>query len=338
MKLVGKKDAVRIARLEYNCMAAVHEYARENNIECDSRRHNTVDVFYDETQWQRAQESVALIRELMGADDPAARYTFHDPEETSSEFLSPGSLGSLSYEAGSLSAYKFTIGVLKLALQKGLKLHTNTPVKSIVRVKADGQDAHWLVNTNRGTILARTLVLATNGYTAHLYPPLQSTIVPFRGIITAQRPGRNLPQTGLPTSFSYIYDQGFEYMITRPAGSLNEGDIVIGGGLTKTKEEGLEEFGQTDDTVLNDDIVQYLRECTVRYFGKDNWGADHASGRVRHAWSGIMGYSADGHPLVGPVPGQQGLFIDASFQGHGMVLCFLCAKAAAAMPYAEDGI
>lgn len=50
-----------------------------------------------------------------------------------------------------------------------------------------------------------------------------------------------------------------------------------------------------------------------------------------------MGYSADGHPLVGPMPDEEGLWIDASFQGHGMVLCWLCAKAVSEMVLGKDG-
>jgi glycine/D-amino acid oxidase-like deaminating enzyme len=41
-------------------------------------------------------------------------------------------------------------------------------------------------------------------------------------------------------------------------------------------------------------------------------------------WSG---YSSDSHPFVGEVPGKPNVFISAGFQGHGMVMCFLCAKA-----------
>lgn len=331
VRLVGEDDAIKIARLEYNCMVAVHDFIKEQRIPCDNRRLDTVDVFYNQVQWNRAQQSVALMRKLMGDSDPAAKYQFWSPEETASKFLAQGALGSLSYEAGSLSAYRFTIGVLKLALDKGLNLQTNTAVTSIHKINGDGESTRWLVRTTRGNITSRTLILATNGYTAHLYPQLQGTIVPFRGIITAQRPGNKLPQTGLPTTFSYIYEKGYEYMITRPAGSKHEGDFVIGGGLTKTDDDGAGEYGQTDDTVLNDDIVKYLTECTTTYFGPENWGSDHKEGRIRHAWSGIMGYSADGYPLVGPMPDEGGLFIDASFQGHGMVLCFLCAKAVTAM-------
>lgn len=40
-----------------------------------------------------------------------------------------------------------------------------------------------------------------------------------------------------------------------------------------------------------------------------------------------MGFSGDGFPLVGPMPGEKGLYIAAAFQGHGMVNCLMCAKA-----------
>ena len=328
VKAAGEQDAIRIAQLEYKCMVTVHAFCRQQGIQCDNRRCDTVDVFYDEGQWQKAQKSVAMMKQLMGSD-PAANYTFYTPEETSSKFSAVSSLGSLTYEAGSLSAYRFTIGVLKLALSKGLNLQTNTPATSITKEPSTNK---WTITTPRGPITTPTLILATNGYTPHLYPRLLGTIVPFRGIITAQRPGLSLPQTGFPHTYSYIYASGYEYMITRPQGSKHEGDIVIGGGLTKTADgSGLTEYGNTDDTALDADIVEYLTNCTETFFGKENWGKDHAEGRVRHTWSGIMGYSADGYPLVGPVPGEQGLYIDASFQGHGMVLCFLCARAVSAM-------
>jgi glycine/D-amino acid oxidase-like deaminating enzyme len=310
-------------------MTTVHAFIAAHSIPCDALRCDTVDVFYDQAQWDKARESAKLMQKLM-PKHPAARFTFHDTAETAEKFHCPSSLGSLSYEAGSLSAYALTIGVLKLGLEKGLNLQTNTPATHIERV-----DGRWTVDTPRGQITTPTLILATNGYTAHLLPSLQGVIVPYRGIVTAQRPGLSLPQTGLSTTYSFVYEKGYEYMITRPAGSKNEGDVVIGGGLTKAAEEGVGEYGNTDDTALDGDIVEYLTGCTKNFLGP-NWGQDHEEGRIRHVHSGIMGYSGDGYPLVGPVPEQPGLWIDASFQGHGMVLCFLCARALSEMVLGTD--
>ncbi|KAI9872725.1 MAG: hypothetical protein M1830_001257, partial [Pleopsidium flavum] len=315
---LGIDEAIKIARFEYDCIKAVHAFAREHSIECDSRELQTVDVVYDQGQWHEAVEAIGFMRKVMEKDEPAALYKLWSSGEAEKEFLTPGAVGAITYEAGSLSAYKFVIGILKLGLAKGLNLQTNMPATSISRASDSAdQGRTWIVETPRGRIVTEKVVLATNGYTAHLYPALQGVIVPLRGHITAHRPGSGMPPGGLPTTYSFIYDDGYEYMIPRPPGSRFAGDIIIGGGLTKAAEEGLYEYGTTNDTTTDPEIIDYLRETTVTYFG-DNWDQDHTEGRIRREWSGIMGYSADGFPLIGQMPGEEGLYITASFQGHGM--------------------
>lgn len=320
----GEEEAAKIARFEYNCMKAVHAFAREHDIQCDSWQGDTVDIIYDEGQWKRAKFAVAEIQRVLGDKDPAAVYSFWSTDEVERKFLAAGALGAVSYEAGSLSAYRFVTGLLELAVMKGLNLQTETPALRIT--KPSTGHFQWAIDTPRGRIMSQKVILATNGYTAYLHPAFQSIIVPLRGHMTAQIPGTALPKDGLQTTYSFIYDNGYEYMVPRPRDSRLAGDIMIGGGLTMAPDEGLYEFGNTDDTATEPVIVDYLRQSTKRYFGQ-NWGEDRPDRRLRAAWSGIMGYSADGFPFVGQVPGERGLYIAASFQGLGMVLCFHSAKA-----------
>ena len=320
---LGVEEAVRIARFEFDTMRAVHAFAREHGIDCDSWQGDTVDIIYDEDEWRLAKVSVCKLQEALGPHDPAARYVFWTADETEKKFSTPNALGAVSYEAGSLSAYKFVVGVLKLALDRGLKLHAETPATALNRT-----DGGWVVETPRGSITAEKVVLATNGYTAHLYAPLQGVIVPLRGHVTAQRPGLGLPSTGLPATYSFIYKGAYEYMIPRPPGTKFAGDIVIGGASTKKPNGGIDEFGSTDDDQVDSTISKCLEDCTADYFAQ-YWGEDDPRGRIRRIWTGIMGYSSDSSPFVGEA--EPGLFVAASFQGHGMVLCFLCAKALSIM-------
>lgn len=274
------------------------------------------------------------MREAMPDDlEGAARYVFWEKEEARERFRVKGEdfVGAVSYEAGSLSAYRFVIGVLKLCLGKGLELYTNTPATNLEK----GEDGLWVVETPRGVIRAKRVVLSTNAYTGYLWKGFQGAIVPMRGQITAHRPGQNMPKEGLGYTYSFIYSNGYEYMIPRPPGSKYANDIIIGGGLVIAANEGLEEFGTVDDTDVNPTISKYLTETTSRYFG-DAWGDDHPDGRVRKEWSGIMGFSSDGFPYIGEVPGERELWVAASFQGHGMVLCWLCAEALAGMIMGEE--
>lgn len=327
-KTLDTTAAVKIARLELANINAMHAFAKEHAIPCDSNRCETVDIIYDKSQWENAHQAVEAMRHALGPNDPAAEYTFHPLSAVREQFYCAGSdpepVGAVSYAAGSISAYKLGVGVLKLALERGLNLQTNTPAQSVTR--DSDVPGKWVVQTPRGRIVADRVVLATNGYTAHLWEPFQGAIVPLRGQITAHRPGGNLVKPGLALTYSFIYQNGYEYMIPRPVGSVNAGDIIIGGGVTEGPQQGLLEYGTTDDTMITPDISSYLYASTARYFG-ENWGEDHPDGRIRREWTGIMGYSPDGFPYVGEVPGQKGLWISGSFQGHGMVLCWMCAKA-----------
>ncbi|GJC81208.1 putative oxidoreductase OrdL [Colletotrichum liriopes] len=331
---LGTETACLIARLELANVRAVHDFAATHlqDKETESRPCQTVDVIYDPAQWEAAKQAVEAMRKAM-PDEDASRYELYDAEETQSRFhvSGEGLHGGVAYEAGSISAYRFTTGVLELCVNRGLKLFTGTPAVGVKKLEGAAEHGYrWAVETPKGQITARRVVFATNGYTAFLDPRFHESIVPMRGQITAHRPGSGMPNEGLPTTYSFIYEAGYEYMIPKPPGTQFAGDIVIGGGLVRAPEEGLGEYGTTDDSQLNPIISTYLHETTPRYFG-DNWGEDDPEGRVRAEWTGIMGFSPDGFPFVGRVPGEEGLWVSASFQGHGMVLCWMCAKALATM-------
>ena len=325
---LGLDEAIKIARLEYENIRATHAFAREHGIDCASTECETVDVCYSQLQYDIGVEAVKRMKEVLDEHDPVREYILYDSMETEKKFLCPGSVGSFGYAAGSLSAYDFTIGVLKLCLQKGLNLQTNTPAESILQKSPSGNGRiSYTVKTSQGSTTTQNLILATNGYTAELLSMMQGIIVPLHGQVIAQRPGTKMPQTGLPETYSFVEESGYEYMIARPPGSKGEGDIVIGGGIWQLNDAGESRYGNTDDTVIDPTIRDYLRRCTVDYFGTDNWGDDNPKGRVKKEWSGVMGASADGLPYVGEIPGYKGSWISASFNGHGMVWCMKAAEA-----------
>ncbi|KAB5583006.1 FAD dependent oxidoreductase [Coniochaeta sp. 2T2.1] len=342
---LGEEEAIKIAKLEFSNICAVQSFAAAHNlaVEADVNPCNTVDVIYDPEQWEAAQASVQAMRDALGEDDAAAKYELYSPEEVRDRFYCPGGEGEgerveggVGYFAGSLSSYRFTCGLLRMGIARGLNLQTHTPVTGLTKL----DDGRWEVTTPRGKVSARKVVVATNGYTGAILPQFQGVIVPLRGQITAQRPGSRMPFGGcLPTTYSFIYEDGYEYLITRPSGSRFAGDVVVGGGLARADGDGgVGEYGTTDDTAVNARVSEYLRETTPRYFGSDNWGEDDREGRVRAEWTGIMGYSPDGYPFVGEMPGgQRGLWVSAGFQGHGMVLCWKSAEALVEMMEGRDG-
>lgn len=69
---------------------------------------------------------------------------------------------------GTYHPFKYVCGLLRSALSRGVELHTRTKVVGVV---SESADAHH-VTTDRGTIVARRLIVATNAFTSAIFPEL----------------------------------------------------------------------------------------------------------------------------------------------------------------------
>ena len=88
----GECEAARIARFEYRCLKAVHAFAREHEIQCDSWEGSTVDIFHDKEQWKRAKAAVTEMKRVLGDDDAASDYTFSSADEADKKLLAKSPL------------------------------------------------------------------------------------------------------------------------------------------------------------------------------------------------------------------------------------------------------
>jgi glycine/D-amino acid oxidase-like deaminating enzyme len=349
----GLEEAIKITRLEHTNIRSTHAFAKQHSLDCESRPCNTVDIIYDAENFIAAKRAVEIMRRELGEDDStgAGWYRVYEQEEAIQKFfvaeenMNPvmkqrdSVAGAIEYEAGSISAYEFASGVLEMCVKKGMGLQTWTPVIALKRINFG--NSRWAIQTERGTVTANRVVLATNGYTVRLLPWLQKLIVPVRGHIQALVPGpqSTLPAP-LPTTYSFIYRDGYEYMIPRLHLPGNEQHIVMGGGLMLLPNGGESEFGTCDDSYVNPLNTKYLLGSGFGYFGR-NWGTTAHQTETAKEWTGIMGFTLDDHPFVGEVPSRfistetvnegicekSGLFVAAGFNGHGMVLCLKSAEA-----------
>jgi len=110
--------------------------------------------------------------------------------------------------------------------------------------------------------------------------------------------------------------------------------------------------GSADDASLSDVVGDYLRRFLREHFpnlpttattttttSADGAASDTAVGdgdgelAVEAEWTGVLGFTSDGKPLVGPLGafGKPHVYVAAGFCGHGMPQCFGVAKAVALM-------
>ncbi len=148
---------------------------------------------------------------------------------------------------------------------------------------------------------APAVVVATDGFTGSVLPELAATVRPTRGQVLVTEP---LAELRYPRPH-YARD-GYDYWHQRP-----DGRLVIGGNRDAALAEE-----QTAIEVTTPAVQERIEALAGRLIGQ--------SPRVERRWAGVWGTTPDGSPLVGRVPGRDGVWIAGGYSGHGNVLGLAC--------------
>lgn len=156
-----------------------------------------------------------------------------------------GAKGCVSYSAGHLWPYKLICALLQMAVDAGVNLQTHTPVTGVSGT-SDVEGYYTLTTKERGTLRAKKVVYATNGYTSSILPEFENKIVPVRGICSHIVPRRK-PAPHLPNSYIIRWSPTeYEYLIPRLDGS-----IVVGGA----RERYYKDLDSWYNTVEDDKLI-----------------------------------------------------------------------------------
>ena len=211
------------------------------------------------------------------------------------------------------------MSLLTKIVAKGVNLQTRTPVAS-VSPEADST-GRWTVTTPRGSILAKQIIFATNGYTAAIAPQFEQRIVPVRGICSRIVPTKPENTSRLVHTSSLRYGPAlYDYMVPRLDKS-----IVIGGAKQPFWHDKSHWYDVTDDSKLIGPAATYFDGLMQRHFS----GWEESGAYAEMVWTGIMGWTSDSMPYIGDIPGKKGQYIAAGFNGHGMPLIHLASKSLA---------
>ena len=160
---------------------------------------------------------------------------------------------------------------------------------------------------------AEQIVIATDGSGRGLLPELDDALWPARGQVIATE-----PLAERLFDCPHYARHGFDYWQ-----QLEDGRIVLG---------GFRDFSilteMTDDETTTQPIQDALEAFLVELLGEP--------ARVTYRWAGIFGLTQDLLPLVGPVPGHDGVWVAAGYSGHGNVFGLLCGELVAAALLGQD--
>ncbi|KAL4880859.1 FAD dependent oxidoreductase-domain-containing protein [Aspergillus karnatakaensis] len=310
----GTQEALRVMRFEHSHLDEMVKCAKENNIQCDLRLHEGVDVYHDEHTFGRAVRALEAMREH--APDLAARYTVYtDRKDLDARSCPKKSVGAIGMPSGSVWPYKFVTGLLEKYVQDhGLNIQTNTVVTAV-----EESPDKATVKTTRGDISAPILVHATNAWMSHLVSELQPFVSPVRANVQ-----RHLPDTitRVDNSLWFRYaEHDYDYMVQR-----HDGAFIIGRANTGRR-------ATSDDGNMDVLPQTHLRTVVPSIFDFKTKNV-----QVTHAWSGCVAFTQDGNPFIGKWPGanRKHQYVSGGYSGIGMVRAFRSAQALAVMILGEE--
>ena len=246
-----------------------------------------------------SEEELPAVRaehDALAADGFAVEWV---PQEDLPPLLRPHFLGGLYHPPdGATHPGSWTRRLAGLAAEAGAAIAEETRAISVT-----GRE----VRTERGTAAAEHVVVATDGYTHGLLPELDAAVVPARAQVLATAPlAERHFECPVYTRHGYDYWQ-----------QTADGRVVIGGWRDTELER---EF--TRDDAPTPTIQRRIEDFLERLLG--------AAPAVTHRWAGLLGLTSDLLPLVGPVPGREGVWVAGGYSGHGNVLALACGEAVAA--------
>lgn len=283
---LGREAAAEIWRFTQANNRTIAQVVAESGIDCGYLRRGSMSLASEPAELE------ILHRDFLALQSSEVAATLVPREDLPVPFdhLCNGGL----YYAGNA---EMNSGAFVKGVARGLDSRVSIYEESGV-VDQTGVSPHVL-ETRHGSVTATSVILATNAYTSRLLPG--APIVPQRGQVVATPP---LDRVVVP--FPMHANYGYQYWR-----QTAEGRLVIGGFRNLDLEGEC-----TDVEGLCSSIQGSLDEFCAFIVGLDV--------TIERRWAGIMGFTPDMLPLVGPVPGSPGLFIAAGYSGHGVSMAFAC--------------
>jgi len=264
-------------------------------------RTGSVAVAVEAAEARALEESAALLQEdgfdaLLEPGDPldrGFRAALHHP-------------GDVVVDAAALA--RSLLATDDLTIHEGTEVYSLEPERNGVRVWAQGR-----------TVLCSAVVLAINGYAPLLDFYFTDKVAPIRSLILATEP---LEETVLNPSCYANY--GYQYCRQLP-----DRRLLLGGWQRPRSLPGppapreREEAGTGEEEAREGDVGDVTKDRLIdfasRYFPEVKaQDADH--------WSGVMGFTPDGLPLVGRLPDLPQVYFAVGFGGRGLAWAFVAAE------------
>ena len=279
----------------------------DESIDCDFSPRGWMYLAHTDSEEQ------AMCEEVMLAAQHGQRIELWSRRKIFEEFdIRTDFVGRFIPGDGTYHPFKYVCGVISAALKSGVELFTRVRVK---RIRSMSPDRHY-VTTDRGRIVARRVIVATNAFTRELLPEMRS-ISPRQSQIMLTEHALDRARGRIITT-----EQGPAFFNQPRAGARNgRAPLLFGGGNDRPMKNPASRRRSPG-------IHNLLLRLRDRYY-PELCGQPPTS-----EWVGPMAFTPDALPAVGFV--RPGVILAAGFNGYGGSYTTAAGQASAEMALTDE--
>lgn len=285
--LHGEAVARQLWQASLDAVDLVGEIVADEGIDCDFTRRGHLTLATKPSHFTSMKKLVTWYEQEL---DFALELL--SAAEVATAVGSPAYFGGMVNEWGaSLHPTKYLYGLAGAVARQGGLLCEKTAVTRLEK-HADG----FLIHTSQGTVKAREVLLATNGYSGKLVRPVQRLVFPMNSVAIVTEPLTAAQQTYLNPDGRTAQDSRWLHHYFR---LTSDGRFLFGSHRHWRLEQDLLDCADT------------LRQQMVKQF------PILADVPLSHAWSGNLGQTFDMVPHIGRL---NGVHFALGYSGQGVAL------------------
>jgi glycine/D-amino acid oxidase-like deaminating enzyme len=291
IKRYGRETVRRMYAASLESIDCVEQIVREENIDCNFSRCGHLEVACKQSHFDGYDESAALIKREFNHE-----LRIIPKSELSGEIGSDIYFGGMVDETSAgLNPARYVAGLAHAAQRAGVCLYNHTRVTSLGQEKYNGA-RKFRVQTSKGAIVAREVILASGAYTTEATPALQKKVIPIGSyIIATEILPADLARELSPRN-RMVYDSKHFLYYYR----LTPDNRMLFGGRAAF-------FPETENTVRRSSEI--LRRGMIGVYPQLR------DVKVDFVWGGTLDFTLDVMPHAGKL---DGMYFAAGFAGHGV--------------------
>lgn len=283
----GEAVAIDAWNVAKSARAYLESLIEQDKIDCDFRNCVRFYGAHRVTDYDKLARTVETLKGKVGLKLEAV------PKSEQHRYVQTGAYhgGLVDHGTAGFHPAKFVSGLCELVERAGAIVRSHTKVEKYER-GAGG----FTVSTTRGTVIARRIVLGTNGYTGKEFPYFARRIIPIGSYLIATEPVGEDAVAKLMPGCELVIDtrRAASYMRMSP-----DRTRIIYGGRVAATEIGPFKSAPRLKAVL-DGIFPSLRGAAIT-----------------HSWMGFTGFSFDELPHLGH---DNGLYYAMGYCGTGTAM------------------